>query len=99
VLDDPERGEPALYRRGLANAERAVIAMNSDPGVTLRRLVLGRLLHLKDLDVANFHGVLPAMPLNLEAPFLADEGGRRPIVQTVGPRGRTSSAQPATLAL
>jgi hypothetical protein len=42
VLDDPARGEPALHWRRLANAERPVIAMNSDPGAALRRLVLRR---------------------------------------------------------
>ena len=63
MLDDPERGEPALHRRRLANAERAVVAMNPDPGAALRRLVLRCPLDLKDLDVANLHGMLPAASL------------------------------------
>jgi hypothetical protein len=40
VLDDPERGEPALHWRSLPNAGQAVIAMDPDPGSALRRLVL-----------------------------------------------------------
>ena len=58
VLDDPERGEPALHRRRLADAERAVVAMNSDPSAALRGLVLGRPLNLKHFDFADLHGVL-----------------------------------------
>src|SRR5262249_39405880 len=49
VLDDPDRGEPALYRCRLGNAEGAVIAMDSDPGAALRRLVVGHPGDLKSL--------------------------------------------------
>jgi hypothetical protein len=63
MLDDPERGEPALHRRRLANAERPVVAVNPDPGGALRWLVLKCPLNLKDFDVANLYGMLPSASL------------------------------------
>jgi len=61
ALDDPERGKAALHWRRLANAEGAVVAMNSDPGAALRGLVLGRPLHLEHFDVMDLHAVVLAV--------------------------------------
>src|SRR5215467_12466455 len=69
VPDDPERCEPALHRRRLANAEGPVVAMDPNPGAALRRGILWRPLHLKHLDIANFHGALPPASFNPVALF------------------------------
>lgn len=53
---DPERGEPALHRRGLADTEEAVLAADPDPGAALARRVLGPPRDLKDFDVPDLHG-------------------------------------------
>src|SRR6516162_787932 len=59
MRDDPERGKTTLHRRGLTDAERTVIAMDSDPGAVLLRAVAGCPADLKSLDVTNFHGRSP----------------------------------------
>ena len=55
VRDDPERGQPALHRRGFADPVETVLAPHPDKGAALLRLVLRRPGDLKGLNFGDFH--------------------------------------------
>ena len=56
VRDHAERGEAALHRRGLADAEHAVVGVDAHEGAVLRRLVVRRPAHLERIDAGDLHG-------------------------------------------